>query len=61
MIPMKNSFILPADYDMGIIDRRIRDRGQGTDGLPHLGFKAYLSAIGLSDYEVDAVRNRLCQ
>ena len=44
MIAMQYSFTLPADYDMGIIDRRIRDRGPGTDGLPHLGFKAYLSA-----------------
>ncbi len=44
MIAMQYSFTLPADYDMGIIDRRIRDRGPGTDGLPHLAFKAYLSA-----------------
>ncbi|TCL69725.1 DUF4865 family protein [Rhizobium sp. BK251] len=44
MIAMQYSFTLPADYDMAIIDRRIRDRGPGTDGFPHLRFKAYLSA-----------------
>jgi hypothetical protein len=44
MIAMQYSFTLPADYDMGIIDRRIRDRGPGTDGFRHLAFKAYLSA-----------------
>jgi len=44
MIAMQYSFTLPADYDMGIIDRRMRERGPGTDGFPHLAFKAYLSA-----------------
>jgi len=44
MIAMQYSFALPADYDMGIIDRRMRERGPGTDGFPHLAFKAYLSA-----------------
>jgi len=32
MIAMQYSLVLPADYDMGIIDRRIGDRGhQGSD------------------------------
>jgi Domain of unknown function (DUF4865) len=44
MIAMQYSFVLPADYDMGIIDRRIRDRGPLLDGFPRLRFKAYLSA-----------------
>jgi hypothetical protein len=44
MIAMQYSFTLPADYDMSIIDRRIRDKGPMLDGFPNLGFKAYLSA-----------------
>ena len=44
MIAMQYSFSLPADYDMEIIDRRIRDKGPAMDGFPHLGFKAFLSA-----------------
>jgi hypothetical protein len=44
MIAMQYSFALPADYDMAIIDRRIRDRGPLLDGSPRLRFKAYLSA-----------------
>jgi hypothetical protein len=44
MITMQYSFTLPADYDMSIIDRRIRDKGPLLDGFPNLGFKAYLSA-----------------
>ncbi|WP_018899719.1 DUF4865 family protein [Rhizobium sp. 2MFCol3.1] len=43
MIAMQYSFTLPADYDMAIIDRRIRDKGPMTDGFPKLGFKAYLT------------------
>lgn len=34
----------PADYDMTIIQRRIRDKGPMLDRFPHLRFKAYLSA-----------------
>ena len=45
MIAMQYSFTLPADYDMSIIDRRIRDKGTFTDGFPHLVFKAYLTAV----------------
>jgi hypothetical protein len=44
MIAMHYRFPLPADYDMAIIDRRIADKGQLTDGFPGLLFKAYLSA-----------------
>ncbi len=44
MIVMQYSFTLPTDYDMSIIDRRIRDKGPMLDGFPNLGFKAYLSA-----------------
>lgn len=44
MIAMQYSLVLPADYDMGIIDQRIADRGHATDRFPGLAFKAYLHA-----------------
>lgn len=44
MIAMQYSFTLPADYDMSIVDRRIREKGPMLDGFPHLRFKAYLAA-----------------
>lgn len=44
MIAMQYSLVLPGDYDMAIIDRRIAARGHATDGFPGLGFKAYLQA-----------------
>ncbi len=44
MIAMQYSFALPADYDMAVIDRRIREKGPLLDGFPHLVFKAYLAA-----------------
>lgn len=44
MIAMQYSLVLPADYDMTIVDRRIADRGHLTDGFPGLAFKAYLRA-----------------
>lgn len=44
MIAMQYSLTLPVDYDMGIIDRRIRDKGPLLDGFPNLKFKAYLRA-----------------
>ncbi|NTF43187.1 DUF4865 family protein [Rhizobium rhizogenes] len=44
MIAMQYNFSLPADYDMAIIDRRIRDKGPLLDNLPGLKFKAYLTA-----------------
>jgi hypothetical protein len=44
MQAMQYSFALPADYPMATIRRRIAERGQRTDGLPGLIFKAYLWA-----------------
>ena len=44
MMAMQYSFVLPADYDMEIIARRIRDKGHLLNGFPHLRFKAYLFA-----------------
>ena len=44
MIAMQYSFILPADYDMDIVDARIRDKGPLLDNFPDLVFKAYLTA-----------------
>ncbi|MEP7454675.1 DUF4865 family protein [Phyllobacterium sp. SB3] len=44
MIAMQYSFTLPADYDMGIIDRRITEKGPLLDNFPNLAFKAYLTA-----------------
>lgn len=44
MIAMQYSFILPADYDMSIIDRRVRDKGHALDDHAPLAFKAYLVA-----------------
>lgn len=44
MIAMQYNFPLPADYDMAIIDRRIRDKGPLLDNLPGLKVKAYLTA-----------------
>lgn len=44
MIAMQYGFTLPADYDMAIIDRRVREKGPLLDGFPRLRFKAYLSA-----------------
>ncbi|HEX4225142.1 MAG TPA: DUF4865 family protein [Pseudonocardiaceae bacterium] len=39
---MQYELTLPADYDMEIIRKRVRDRGGRTDGFPGLGIKAYL-------------------
>ena len=44
MIVMQYSFTLPADYDMDIIERRIRDNGARLDHYPGLVFKMYLFA-----------------
>jgi hypothetical protein len=41
---MQYSFALPADYDMAIVERRIRDKGPSLDHLPKLRLKAYLTA-----------------
>jgi hypothetical protein len=42
MIAMQYSIELPADYDMGIIRRRVAERGAAFDKLPGLRFKAFL-------------------
>jgi len=44
MIAMQYSFTLPADYDMSVIDRRIREKGHALDHHSPLSFKAYLVA-----------------
>ena len=44
MLAMQYSFTLPADYDMDIIRRRIAAKGSVIDGLPGLGYKAYIYA-----------------
>lgn len=44
MIAMQYRFTPPADYDMGIIDRRITDRALSLDGFPGIWLKAYLTA-----------------
>jgi len=44
MIAMQYSFTLPADYDMSIIDRRVREKGHALDDHAPLAFKAYLTA-----------------
>ena len=44
MIAMQYSLVLPANYDMGIVERRIAERGHFTDGFSGLAFKAYLHA-----------------
>ncbi|PWI45441.1 DUF4865 family protein [Streptomyces sp. ICBB 8177] len=42
MYAMQYEITLPADYDMGIIRRRVASRGPALDGFAGLGFKAYL-------------------
>ncbi|MFF2041986.1 DUF4865 family protein [Kitasatospora sp. NPDC058170] len=42
MHAMQYEITLPADYDMGIIRRRVADRGHLLDAYPGLGLKAYL-------------------
>ncbi len=44
MIAMQYSFTLPADYDMSIVDRRIKEKGHALDNHSPLVFKAYLTA-----------------
>ncbi|HKU94195.1 MAG TPA: DUF4865 family protein [Vineibacter sp.] len=44
MIAMQYGFVLPADYDMSIIQRRIAEKGHLLDDFPDLRFKAYLFA-----------------
>ncbi|EJS67826.1 DUF4865 domain-containing protein [Bacillus cereus] len=44
MIGMQYKVILPKDYDMEGIRRRVKDNGYKTDGFQELNFKAYLIA-----------------
>ncbi|AHH95518.1 hypothetical protein KALB_2149 [Kutzneria albida DSM 43870] len=41
MHAMQYEITLPADYDMGIIRRRVADKGPLLDNFPGLGLKAY--------------------
>jgi hypothetical protein len=43
-LAMQYSFALPADYDMGNVERRIAEKGPALDGRPGLSAKAYLFA-----------------
>ncbi|MGV8927770.1 MAG: DUF4865 family protein [Ewingella sp.] len=56
MIAMQYSFTLPADYDMGIIEKRITDNGHLLDGYPGLIFKTYLYARR-DDLQTDSAEN----
>ena len=42
MIAMQYSFTFPADYDMNIIRKRVREKGTALDKHEPLIFKAYL-------------------
>jgi Domain of unknown function (DUF4865) len=42
MLAKQYTIKLPADYDMEIIRRRVRDRGDAFDAFPGLVFKAFL-------------------
>ncbi|MES2399490.1 MAG: DUF4865 family protein [Pseudomonadota bacterium] len=44
MLAIQYSFQLPSDYDMGIVERRVKERGHLFDSVRGLGFKAFLSA-----------------
>lgn len=43
MHAMQYRITLPADYDMGIVRRRVATRGHLLDDFPGLGLKAYLT------------------
>lgn len=42
MIAKQYTIKLPADYEMEIVRRRVRDRGAAFDDFPGLGLKAFL-------------------
>jgi hypothetical protein len=44
MIAVQYSFELSADYDVTIIERRVRDNCHVFDHTPGMGVKAFLSA-----------------
>ena len=45
MRAMHYAITLPAAFDMAVVRRRIADKGPQLDGLPGLGFKAWLYAV----------------
>lgn len=45
MLAMQYSFTLPGDYDMSVIERRVREKGHALDNHAPLIFKAYLAAV----------------
>jgi Domain of unknown function (DUF4865) len=47
---------LPADYDMQIIRRRVRDRGAAFDDWPGLAIKAFM----ITERAAGATANRYC-
>ncbi len=51
MIAMQYRFTLPADYDMGIVDRRITERAPLLNGFPSMRLKAYLTSRVPGDAE----------
>ncbi len=44
MISMQYNIVLPGDYNMDTIKKRVKDNGSKTDGFPDLKMKAYLIA-----------------
>ncbi|MCC9305529.1 DUF4865 family protein [Kitasatospora sp. RB6PN24] len=42
MLAMQYEITLPADYDMGIVHRRVAEKGRLMDEFPGLAMKAYL-------------------
>ena len=49
MIAKQYTINLPADYDMEIIRKRVRDNGARFDGWPGLSFKAFLITEGTTN------------
>lgn len=45
MIAMQYKILLPDDYDMEIIRKRVENNGNKTDGFQDLLFKAYLISV----------------
>jgi len=56
MIAMQYTIVLPADYDMAVIRRRIADKGHLLDDFPGLAFKAWLHAAR-DDHELPGPDN----
>lgn len=56
MQAMQYRIVLPADYDMEIIKKRVQDNGHKTDRFKDLLFKAYL----ITEKERDNYENSYC-